>query len=86
MAVYTVKTREVFILGRGWYGQQMAYLYKLPKDIVRTREGVQDWLDLNAGDFSHIDDFAASIEYDEIPWETEDSEYTYNDAMYPESY
>ena len=52
-----------------------------------TRDSVQRWLDTHAGDFSSVDDFWASIENDgdtvEIPWENEDNEFAYNDAMYP---
>ena len=53
-------------------------------DLV-TRESVRDWLDKNGGDFQSIDDFRASIEVGEetieIPWEKEESEYTFLDCM-----
>lgn len=85
MAIYTVITREVFVIGRGWYGQRMAYSYQLPKDIVPDREVVQAWLNTHSGDFAKIDDFAASIGAEEIPWLTEDSAWLWQDAFQSEA-
>ena len=75
MAVYTVRTRDVFVLGWGWVGQRMGYTYQLPKEIAADRDEIQNWLDTHAGDFQRIDDFAASIEAVEIPWRVEEDEY-----------
>jgi hypothetical protein len=51
-----------------------------------TRASVQNWLDTHAGDFSEVTDFYASIEdgdgTTEVPWASEESELTYNDAVY----
>ena len=82
MAVYTVRTRDVFVIGTIWYPPiRAAYRYTLPKDVPATREAIQDWLDKNAGDFQKIIDFTASIEDVEIPWGREESEFIYNDCM-----
>lgn len=49
-----------------------------------TRANVEDWLTCNAGDFSSVQDFYASIEDGpntvEIPWATEDGELAFNDC------
>ena len=52
-----------------------------------TRESVEQWLTTNSGDFQSVTDFSASIEDGEntvdIPWASEESEFTYVDCMYP---
>ena len=48
-----------------------------------TRENVERWLAMNSGDFQSVDDFSASIGDVEIPWQDEESEFTYFDCMYP---
>ena len=47
-----------------------------------TREAIEYWLSLNSGDFRGIDDFYASINGEEFPWENEESELTYFDCMH----
>ena len=49
-----------------------------------TRDNVAAWLSANSGDFQSIDDFRASIGDDEIEWADEESEFTYDDLVYPE--
>jgi hypothetical protein len=55
-----------------------------------TRESVALWLDSHAGDFQSVTDFHASLDDSDIsvdiPWEHEESEYTFNDLTYPEAY
>lgn len=57
-----------------------------PGNCPVTREAVEMWLSKNAGDFSSITDFSASLEIDgetvDIPWTDEDSEFTYNVCMF----
>lgn len=84
MGRYTVVTRDVFVLGRGWYGQEMTYTYTLPQDILPTREAIQDYLGAHAGDFQSITDFAASIDEVEIPFGTEENEWRYTDITFRE--
>jgi hypothetical protein len=52
-----------------------------------TRDVVADWLGTHSGDFASITDFWASIEDGEntieIPWEHEESQFTYSDCMFP---
>lgn len=51
-----------------------------------TRETVLDWVYLHMGDFREILDFSAyvkGVDTVEIPWENEENEFTYMDAMYP---
>jgi hypothetical protein len=54
-------------------------------DTVITRRAVEYWLGGNAGDFSHVIDFEASIEDGDktidIPWASEEGEFAYIDAM-----
>ena len=74
MAVYMVRTRDVFVLGKGWWGQTIGNKCTLPKDVPATRDAILDWLDTNAGDFQSVTDFAASIEDVEIPWAEPENE------------
>jgi hypothetical protein len=48
-----------------------------------TRENVEHWLYLHAGDFSSITDFYATAGHDEIQWESEENEMVYFDCMHP---
>ncbi len=48
-----------------------------------TREAIADWLTTHSGDFQNVTDFSASIGDQEWPWEQEDSEFQYNDCMFP---
>ena len=52
-----------------------------------TRESVAQWLTTHSGDFQSVADFSASIEDGEmtveIPWSIEESEFAFNDCMYP---
>jgi len=86
----------VQVYGRIWMPQvEAAYEYPLRDYDIRnmtndagtiTREDVEDWLTKNAGDFSQVIDFSASIELGEetidIPWRDEEAELTYNDCVY----
>lgn len=83
MAVYTVRTRDVWVLGYLWQPGvgPCSMHYTLPKDIPATREAIQTWVDANCGDFSSIIDFAASIDDIEIPWTTEENEIAYLDTI-----
>ena len=49
-----------------------------------TRENVEHWLSLNAGDFSEVTDFSATIGETVIPWTDEENELTYFDCLYGE--
>jgi len=96
---YMVRKSIVEVIGHIWQpGLGLcAYRYDLrdPYDVDNarddagsmTRESVQHWLSLNAGDFQSIRDFHASIEDGqntvEIPWDDEESELTYGDCMFP---
>ena len=100
MARYTVRHSYVNIIGGIWmpYGAQCAMRKDLTSYDIKniracgdgeiTRDGLEDWLTANSGDFSSVDDFRASIEDGdqtiEIAWaKGEDSEITYSDCMYP---
>lgn len=82
-----VTVREIEVIGRGWYGQKMAYSYPLTTHDVEqigelTRESVSDWLDSNSGDFQSIEDFHADIAEFDSPWVKDESEFEYSDMMY----
>lgn len=49
-----------------------------------TRDAFEDWLGSHTGDFQSIKDFYVCVGNDEIPWQDEESELTFNDCMYPE--
>lgn len=48
-----------------------------------ARREIQSWLDKNAGDFSNIEDFSATIDNANYGWADEESEFAFLDAMYP---
>ena len=48
---------------------------------MATREEITDWLTSHSGDFSEVIDFAS---LPNIEFEHEESEYFYDDCMYPE--
>lgn len=56
-------------------------------DGVITREAIDQWLCSNSGDFSVVEDFSASISYEdvdiEIDWDNEEKEMAYGDIVYP---
>ena len=100
MAKYIISESYVDIIGGIWlpYGATCAMRKKLTfydiqnirsyDDGVITREGLENWLGGNSGDFSRVDDFRASIEDGDqtidIDWaKGNDSEFTYCDCMYP---
>ena len=100
MARYLVRHSYVDIIGGIWmpYGAVCAMRKDLNSyDIENikahgdgeiTRDGLDQWLTCNSGDFSSVKDFRASIEDGnttiDIPFEHgEESEFTYQDCMYP---
>ncbi len=63
-----------------------AYQYQLSTDDLGdigefTRDAFESWLDSHAGDFQSIADFCVQVGNEEIPWNDEDSECTFNDCM-----
>jgi hypothetical protein len=85
---FTIERAWVDAVGRGWYGQEIAYTYNLTKydlDSIgeETRENVELWLSTNAGDFQSISDFHAVLRNSEIPWNSEEKECSFNDLVYP---
>ena len=81
MAVYTVRTRDVWVIGHLWMGGLASMHYCLPTGVAATREAIQEWLDTHSGDFQRLIDFSASIEETEIPWAQESSLDTYLDTI-----
>ena len=91
---YTVRKSYIDVIGNIWMPSSgiFAYRYDLSlydvEDIVKpiNRDNVQDWLDKNAGDFSRVHDFSASIENGDetidIPWIYKESEMTFCDCVY----
>ena len=90
---YMVERNFVIVLGGIWlpYGAKATMEYKLsPYDIANigefTRENVESWVDKNAGDFSSIIDFYATIGDKEIPWASKENELVYQNTAYPLEY
>ena len=96
MATYTVHKSYIEILGRIWMPPVVAaYVYNLSEYDAKiieefiTRDEVELWLCKNAGDFQEIIDFRADIYARDInedivfEWSDPESEYTFNDLMYP---
>jgi hypothetical protein len=95
---YAVRKSIIHVIGRIWMPAATAAMtYTLrsydienmrDEDGSITRESVDNWLAMNAGDFQGVTDFYASIEDGnksiDLPWADEDSELTFNDCMFPE--
>ena len=87
---YMVERNFVRVWGHIWMPNTLAaYEYTLsPYDVENigefTRENVEGWLHKNAGDFQSIEDFFATVGDKEIPWEKEENEFAYFDAVYGE--
>ena len=94
---YTIRRSIVQVVGKIWMPAATCAqeIVLRPHDIENakdeegklTRDSVEHWLCLHAGDFQSIQDFRASIEDGEetieIPWKDEESEFTYSDCMFP---
>ncbi len=95
---YVVRKSFVDVVGHIWMPNTVAAMrYPLSNydienirqqdDGIIDREAVEQWLTCHSGDFQSIEDFSASIEDGDksidIPWDDEDSEYTFSDLMYP---
>lgn len=85
----TIERNWIEVIGPIWWpaGQTCAMRYDLSAYDVEnigeaTRENVEQWLCTHSGDFQHVEDFYAAIGETEIPWETEESEFTFSDCMY----
>ena len=57
--------------------------YDLENIGTFTRAHVETWLATHAGDFQSVTDFHAVCGRRDIPWASEESEFTYSDCMYP---
>jgi hypothetical protein len=92
---YTVRRSVIWVLGVIWMpmvpASQVIELRDYDIGNMRdddgkiTRESVDRWLAMNAGDFSSITDFRASIEDGDqtidIEWASEDSDLAYSDTL-----
>ena len=95
MATRTVHESYIDIIGIIWMPaiQCATRLYLSDWDVgnmqTLDREGVEIWMTTNTGDFQSITDFRADIwnHYDKcdvvVEWADPESEYTFNDLMYP---
>jgi hypothetical protein len=87
---FTIERNWIDVLGVIWMpaatcGQRITLsAYDIANIGEPTRDNVLDWLGSHAGDFQSITDFHAVIGELELPWESEDNEYTYHDCMDPE--
>lgn len=102
MARYTVVKSIVQIVGKGWYGQTIAtekdlcsrdlanILEYIESEDGNARDGLEQWLLFNTGDFQSLTDFYAELETDEgtvtIDWEDAENGYIYNDCMYSDEF
>ena len=91
---YTVYKSVIWIVGKIWMPRitcsHTIELRAYDVENIRdddgkiTRDAIAQWLCTHAGDFSSIQDFAASIEDGtetiDIPWATEDGEIAYTDT------
>lgn len=91
---YTVTKNIVQVIGKIWmptitaaqeYTLSDLDLKQYGIDKVNpNRESVFRWILTNTGDFQSIDDFRADIgENKVLDWKDPESEYTFNDCMFP---
>ena len=83
---YMVELNFVNVVGKGWYGQSMAYTYDLGKHELEcigdfTRENVEQWLGTHAGDFQSILDFEATAGDAWIEFSTDEGSMAYADCF-----
>jgi ABC-type Zn uptake system ZnuABC Zn-binding protein ZnuA len=86
---------QIDVIGKLWMGGTAAYSYEptasdvenmRDEDGLITREGVEAWLDTHSGDFQSVTDFSVDFGASEFVsiWATEESEMTFNGAMFGE--
>ena len=86
---YLVERNFVQVIGTIWMPEATCAMeYTLSaRDIANigkfTRDNVETWLSANSGDFQSIQDFTATVGDEWIEWDSEESEFTYNDCMFP---
>lgn len=95
MATRIVHSSYIQVIGPIWMPQVTCAMqydigeWEVGNMITLDREGVSHWLSMNSGDFRYIIDFYANIwnHFDkcdvEIQWSDPESEYTFNQCMYP---
>jgi hypothetical protein len=95
MATYTVHKSFIQVIGPIWMPPVICAMqydlgeWEMGHFQTFTREGVEVYLSSRSGDFQCINDFYADL-YDPvdkkdyvIPWADPESEYTFNECMYP---
>lgn len=91
---YTVTRQRIDLIGTIWMPATVCAQSKDLSDYdmsnigdPHNRDDVERWLLLNSGDFSNVTDFRADFhigdEHIVHEWQSEESELTFNDAMYP---
>jgi len=86
---FTVERNWIEVIGKIWMptvtcAQRIDLrAYDIENIGEPTRRNVELWLGSHTGDFQYIEDFHAIVGETEIPWEKEESEFTYSDCMYP---
>ncbi len=86
---YLVERNFVQVIGTIWMpAATCAMEYPLTAHDVEnmgrfTRDNVEDWLTSHAGDFQEITDFRATFGDEWIEWDSEESEITFNDCVFP---
>jgi len=85
--------QRIQVLGYTWMDGIAATIRNLSSydleniENVKARDSVQSWIDKNVGDFQSIKDFRADFHIGDEnvvhEWQSEESELTFNDCMYP---
>ena len=88
---FVVEKNWINVLGRIWmpYGLLSTMTIDLDDRKIRqigepTRENVENWLNINAGDFSSIIDFQAVIGEVEINWDKEENMGKFIEITFPQ--
>lgn len=86
-------TGRINVIGTIWMpAVTAAYSYSLDAYDVDNMKGddgkiarreISAWLNTHAGDFQSVEDFEATIGTARYGWADEESEWTFNDCMYP---
>jgi hypothetical protein len=89
MSYYRVRVSQIHVIGRIWMPAIMCSqtiklsTYDESNIGAPTRDNVEQWLAMHAGDFQCVEDFEADIgDAPLIPWAKEESECIFNDCMF----
>ena len=91
MSYMTITINRIDVIGYIWMPNNV--ICAMSRDLTAydienigelTRDNIRLWIDKNFGDFSQVTDFRADIGDFLSEWEHEESDFTYDDCMFPQ--